>query len=115
MPRGNCGGGGRCCGAPRRRRRSCAPRESLHRPTPVRAERCRSRAISLRSTPEGAGFDKPSRTEVLYPACREVVAPMGGAAKRMLVQPAEPLPAPILQPLRRSLGVVGILFLTLSA
>jgi amino acid transporter len=31
------------------------------------------------------------------------------------VQPAEPLPAPILQPLRRSLGVVGILFLTLSA
>ena len=31
------------------------------------------------------------------------------------MQPAEPLPAPILQPLRRSLGVVGILFLTLSA
>jgi amino acid transporter len=31
------------------------------------------------------------------------------------VQPAEPLPAPILQPLRRALGVVGILFLTLSA
>jgi amino acid transporter len=31
------------------------------------------------------------------------------------VQPAEPLPAPTLQPLRRSLGVVGILFLTLSA
>jgi len=31
------------------------------------------------------------------------------------VQPVEPLPAPTLQPLRRSLGVVGILFLTLSA
>lgn len=31
------------------------------------------------------------------------------------MQPAEPLPAPTLQPLRRSLGVVGILFLTLSA
>jgi len=31
------------------------------------------------------------------------------------VQPAEPFPAPTLQPLRRSLGVVGILFLTLSA
>jgi amino acid transporter len=31
------------------------------------------------------------------------------------MQPAEPLPAPILQPLRRSLGVIGILFLTLSA
>jgi len=46
---------------------------------------------------------------------RHRIAPAAGPAKRASVQPAEPLPAPILQPLRRSLGVVGILFLTLSA